>query len=49
MNSTKGVQRHPANEKVEGLFRVGSVSSQMQEAAVGLLNAATVSNAPPHC
>ena len=34
--------------KCEGLLRVGSVSSLIQEAAVQLLDAASVSN-PPHC
>jgi len=33
---------------VQRRLRVGSVSSLMQEAAVRLLDAATVSN-PPHC
>ena len=42
--------RSPAAQRdtVERRFRVGSVSSLMQEAAVRLLDAATVSN-PPHC
>jgi hypothetical protein len=38
----------PSKGTAERRFRVGSVSSLMQEAATRLLDAATVSN-PPHC
>jgi hypothetical protein len=41
-------ERTPGSRKIERRFRVGSVSSLMQEAAVQLLDPATVSN-PPHC